>query len=77
MRARERAEQFAKGRTEAASAPDGWTRETYRLPRDEAARIAQDWFERFPKAAYGTEVERWQVDGAVVEFTMRRLLGRE
>ena len=56
---------------------DRWTRETYHLPRDEAARTAQAWFERYPKAAYGTEVERWQVDGEVVEFTIRRLPGNE
>lgn len=76
MRARERAEEFAQARLQ-APVPDGWTRETYRLPREEAARIAQAWFERYPKASYGTEVERWQVDGEIVEFTLRRLPGAD
>ncbi len=61
-----------------ASAPsplsDGWRRETYRLPRDAAREKAREWFERFPKAAYMTEIEFWRVhDGDEVEFTIRRL----
>jgi hypothetical protein len=70
-RSRERAEEF--GRTEPKG--DGaWRRETYRLPRQEAREIARDWFDRYPKAAYLTEVESWRVleDGRI-EFTMRRL----
>jgi hypothetical protein len=70
-RSRERAEEL--GRRE-AKAEGSWRRETYRLPRDEARDIARDWFDRFPKAAYSTEVESWRVleDGRI-EFTMRRL----
>jgi hypothetical protein len=46
----------------------------FRLPRDEARETARDWFERFPKAAYLTEVESWRVlDDDLIEFTMRRL----
>ena len=53
---------------------DGWRRETYRLPRSEAREKAREWFERFPKAAYMTEIEFWRVhDGDEVEFTIRRL----
>jgi hypothetical protein len=53
---------------------DGWRRQTYRLPRPEAQRTARDWFNRYPKAAYMTEVESWRVlDDGLIEFTMRRL----
>jgi hypothetical protein len=51
-----------------------WRRETFRLPRDLARLKAREFFDRFPKAAYMTEVESWHVvDGDVIEFTMRRL----
>lgn len=51
-----------------------WRRETFTLPRDMARDKAREWFERFPKAAYMTEVESWRelADGQI-EFTMRRL----
>ena len=51
-----------------------WRRETFALPRDEARALARSWFERFPKAAYMTEIESWRelADGTI-EFTMRRL----
>ena len=57
------------------SAPgDGWRRQTYRLPRPQAQATAREWFERYPKAAYMTEVESWRVlDDGLIEFTMRRL----
>lgn len=52
----------------------GWRRESYRLPREEARDKAREWFDRFPKAAYMTEVEFWREwpDGEI-EFTIRRL----
>ena len=51
-----------------------WRRETFRLPRPEARAKARDWFERFPKAAYMTEIEFWRVlPGDEIEFTIRRL----
>ena len=35
---------------------------------------AQEWFERFPKQAYWTEIESWfERPGDVIEFTIRRL----
>ena len=70
-RSRERAEEL--GRHEAGG--DGsWRRETFRLPRPEAREIARHWFDRYPKAAYLTEVESWRVlDDGRIEFTMRRL----
>lgn len=51
-----------------------WRRETFVLPRDEARAAARDWFARFPKAAYMTEVESWrELSDGRIEFTMRRL----
>jgi hypothetical protein len=53
---------------------DGWRRQTFRLPREEARATAQEWFERYPKAAYMTEVESWRVlENGLIEFTLRRL----
>lgn len=56
-------------------AQDGaFSRQTYRLPREEARETAREWFRRFPKAAYMTRVESWRVlDDGLIEFTMRRL----
>ena len=49
-------------------------RETFVLSRSEAREKAREWFSRYPKAAYMTEVESWRelADGRI-EFTMRRL----
>lgn len=53
---------------------DGFLRETYALPREEARAKAREWLERWPKQAYWTEVESWcERPGDVIEFTMRRL----
>jgi hypothetical protein len=61
-------------RPEARSGSGAWRRETFTLPREEARALAKAWFERFPKAAYMTEIESWRelADGSI-EFTMRRL----
>ena len=61
-------------RSTARSAPDSWRRETFCLARPEAREKAQEWFERYPKAAYMTEIEFWRelADGRI-EFTIRRL----
>ena len=49
-------------------------RETFSLPREAARAKAREFFNRYPKAAYMTEIESWRElpDGAI-EFTMRRL----
>lgn len=68
----------ARSRSHARADPQsdvvGWRRESFRLPREEARSKAREWFDRFPKAAYMTEVEFWQEwpDGDI-EFTLRRL----
>ena len=52
----------------------GWRRESFTMPRAQAREKAREWFDRFPKAAYMTEVESWRecADGQI-EFTLRRL----
>ena len=51
-----------------------WRRDTFTLPRPEAREKAREFFTRFPKQAYMTEVERWrELDDGRIEFTMRRL----
>ena len=61
-------------RSHAAAAEDAWRRETFCLPRDAARAKAREWFERFPKAAYMTEIESWrEVADDRIEFVIRRL----
>jgi hypothetical protein len=63
-----------KSRTMKSRDGGSWRRETFTLPRGEARDKAREWFERFPKAAYMTEIEFWrELDGDVIEFTIRRL----
>jgi len=55
-------------------AADGFRRETFALPREAARAKAREFFARYPKAAYMTEIESWRVlPGDEIEFTMRRL----
>lgn len=53
---------------------DGFRRESFMLPREQARQKAREIFDAFPKAAYMTEIESWRecADGQI-EFTMRRL----
>ena len=53
---------------------DGYLRETFTLPRDQARKQARAFLTRYPKAAYMSEVENWrELPGGDIEFTMRRL----
>ena len=55
-------------------ARDGFIRETFTLPRSDARAKAREWFDRWPKQAYWTEIESWfERPGDVIEFTIRRL----
>jgi len=57
-----------------AAARDSFRRETFALPRADAREKAREFFRRFPKAAYMTEIESWrELPGDRIEFTMRRL----
>ncbi len=61
-------------RSTAAATEGAWRRESFCLPRDEARAKAREWFERFPKAAYMTEIESWrELAGDRIEFVIRRL----
>jgi hypothetical protein len=53
---------------------DAFRRETFALPREAARAKARELFQRFPKAAYQTEIESWrELPDDRIEFTMRRL----
>jgi hypothetical protein len=53
---------------------DGYLRESFTLPRDQARSRARDFLTRYPKAAYMSAVESWrELPGGDIEFTMRRL----
>lgn len=63
-------------RSRATGAPHGdiWRRETFTLPRIDARAKAREWFDRYPKAAYMTEIEFWrELDDGRIEFIIRRL----
>lgn len=71
---RDVARRLAHARDRRAPARDAFRRETFRLPRDEARAKARAFFDRYPKAAYMTEIESWRVlPDDEIEFTMRRL----
>lgn len=61
-------------RRQQAKADDGYVRETFTFPRDEARIRAKAILDHWPAAAYMTVAESWQVlpDGEI-EFTTRRL----
>lgn len=72
---RDLAERLARRRSgRRASGDDGFVRETFTQPREEARRTARAFLDRYPAAAYMSTVEHWRElpDGAI-EFTMRRL----
>ena len=53
---------------------DGFVRETFTLPRTAAREKAREWFDRWPKQAYWTEIESWfEQPDDVIQFTIRRL----
>lgn len=57
-----------------AAADDGYVRESFTLPRDEARARARAILDHWPAAAYMTAVESWrELPGGEIEFTMRRL----
>lgn len=57
-----------------AGADDGYVRETYNQPREQARATARAFLDRWPAAAYMSSVETWrELPGDRIEFTMRRL----
>lgn len=70
--ARRSAERLKRDRT--SQLADGFRRETFALPREDARAKAREFFDRFPKAGYMTEIESWrELPDGRIEFTMRRL----
>ena len=75
QRPQDLAERIARRRSvRGEPSSDTWRRESYTLPRTEARTKAREWFDRFPKAAYATEIEFWrELEDGRIAFTMRRL----
>ncbi len=77
--------QAAKAPTPAASLParsarwwrapkDPFIREKFAREQTAARKLAKEYFRRFPKDRYQTEVESWRnLQSANIEFTMKRL----
>lgn len=67
----ERSRSYSRAKDTISSA---WRRDSFTLPRPEAREKAREFFTRFPKQAYMTEVENWrELEDGRIEFTMRRL----
>ena len=68
------ADRMAARRRQPTAADDGFVRETFTLPREEARVRARAILDHWPAAAYMTAVETWrELPGGEIEFTMRRL----
>lgn len=68
---RDLADEMARRRRAPA---DGYVRETFTLPRVAARVKAREWLNRWPAAAYMSQVDSWrELPGDQIEFTMRRL----
>jgi hypothetical protein len=53
---------------------DPFIREKFTKDRTAARKHANEYFERFPKERYQTEVESWRdLQSSNIEFTMKRL----
>ena len=53
---------------------DPFIREKFTKERTAARKHAKEYFERFPKERYRTEVESWRdLQSSNIEFTMKRL----
>jgi hypothetical protein len=55
-------------------AQDPFIREKFTKEQTAARKFAREYFERYPKDQYRTEVESWRhLQSANIEFTMKRL----
>jgi hypothetical protein len=53
---------------------DPFIREKFTREQSHARKLAKEYFERYPKDQYQTEVESWRpLQSANIEFTMKRL----
>ncbi len=63
-----------RGRRDRQKLGDGFSRETFTLALEEARQKARELLDRYPAAAYMTQVESWrELPDGQIEFTMRRL----
>jgi hypothetical protein len=63
-----------RGDADRPAADRAWKRQSWTLPREEARAKAREFFAKYPRAAYWSEVESWRVlPDDRIEFTMRRL----
>lgn len=70
---RDLAERMA-ARQQRRAIDDGYVRERFTQPRENARKTARAFLDRFPKQAYMSEVEHWrELPDGDIEFTMRRL----
>ncbi len=54
--------------------PDGFLRQTFTLPVEDARAKAREFLSAFPAGGYMAIVEKWrQLPDGKIEFTMRRL----
>jgi hypothetical protein len=61
-------------RRQRVKADDGFARETFTQPRDQARQTARVFLDRWPAAAYMSAVESWrELPGGEIKFTMKRL----
>ena len=66
--------QSVAARRRQAKADDGFARETFTQPLEDARQTARAFLDRWPAAAYMTAVESWrELPGGEIEFTMKRL----
>jgi hypothetical protein len=57
-----------------ARCPKTLSSEKFTKERSAARRLAAEYFQRFPKDVYRTEVETWRnLQSQNIEFTMKRL----
>ena len=72
---KELADQMAGKRSrDRLQSDDGYVRETFTLPREQARERARGFLLQYPAAAYMSEVEWWQeLPDGEIKFTMRRL----
>jgi hypothetical protein len=67
------AESMAR-RRKGARSDDGYVRETFTQPREEARATARAFLDRWPAPAYNSSVEWWrELPDGQIEFRMRRL----
>jgi hypothetical protein len=73
MKPRDTADRM-RGKRDQRKLDDGFKRETFTLPVEEARAKAREILKRFPVGGYSTIVEHWRaLDDGRIEFTMRRL----